>query len=162
MKKLFCFFAAAIVAAGCDFSKMKDTPEYIGPATPEIVDGQMTPEVLLSLGRLSDPQISPDGKTILYGVSYTSIEENRSCRNLFITPASGGEKIQLTRSGQSISCARWGKNGKYIWYLQGGQLWRAPFLGTELGKAVKMSHIPAGIEEFGFSPDWVRIYFICY
>ena len=33
-----------------------------------VTDGQMTPEVLLALGRLSDPQVSPDGKYILYGV----------------------------------------------------------------------------------------------
>ena len=160
MKKLFFFFAAALAAAGCNFSKMKDNPEYIGPASPEIVDGHMTPEVLLSLGRLSDPQISPDGKTVLYGVSYTSIEQNRSCRNLFIIPATGGEKIQLTRSGQSISCARWSKDGKYIWYLKGGQLWKAPFLGKELGKAVKMSSVPAGIEEFCLSPDEEHILYV--
>ena len=51
---------------------------YIGPSDIRIEDGIMTPEALLSLGRLSDPQLSPDGRWILYGVSYTSIEENRS------------------------------------------------------------------------------------
>lgn len=44
---------------------------YIGPAEIKVEDGRMTPEVLLSLGRLSDPQLSPDGRWILYGVSYT-------------------------------------------------------------------------------------------
>lgn len=48
---------------------------YIGPAQIEIKDGKMTPEALLAFGRVSDPQLSPDGKTILYGVSYISIEE---------------------------------------------------------------------------------------
>ena len=57
---------------------------YIGPSDIKVEDGRMTPEVLLSLGRLSDPQLSPDGRWVLYGVSYTSIEENRSCRNLFL------------------------------------------------------------------------------
>ena len=45
-----------------------------------ITDGKMTPEVLLALGRLSDPQVSPDGKKIIYGVSYTSVPENKSNR----------------------------------------------------------------------------------
>ena len=77
---------------------------YIGPSDIKIEDGRMTPEALLSLGRLSDPQLSPDGHWILYGVSYTSIEENRSCRNLFLGEViknddgslSFGDKIQLT------------------------------------------------------------------
>ena len=161
MKKLFLALSAAmVVVAGCNDGAMKEKEGYIGPATPEIVDGHMTPEVLLSLGRLSDPQLSPDGKMILYGVSYASIAENRSCRNLFISPAAGGDKIQLTRSPKSISCARWDKDGSHIWYLQGGQLWKAPFKAGKLGKAVKMSDIPAGIEEFGFSPDGENILYI--
>ena len=41
---------------------------YIGPSDIKIEDGRMTPEALLSLGRLSDPQLSPDGHWILYGV----------------------------------------------------------------------------------------------
>ena len=57
---------------------------YIGQSDIVIENGHMTPEALLAFGRLSDPQMSPDGEYILYGVSYTSTAENRSCRNLFI------------------------------------------------------------------------------
>ena len=57
---------------------------YIGQSDIVIADGKMTPEALLAFGRLSDPQVSPDGEYILYGVSYTSTKDNRSCRNLFI------------------------------------------------------------------------------
>ena len=66
---------AALALIACNNSEMKPQKAYIGPSDIEIQDGRMTPEVLLSLGRLSDPQLSPDGKTILYGVSYTSIAE---------------------------------------------------------------------------------------
>ena len=45
----------------------KENPDYIGMQSPEIHDGKMTPEVLLALGRISDPQLSPDGQYILYG-----------------------------------------------------------------------------------------------
>ncbi|MBR1544067.1 MAG: peptidase S9, partial [Muribaculaceae bacterium] len=41
-----------------------------------VENGQFTPELLNSLGRVSDPKVSPDGKKILYAVSYESIEQN--------------------------------------------------------------------------------------
>ena len=44
---------------------------YIGKSNIVIEDGKMSPEALLAFGRMSDPQVSPDGKHILYGVSYT-------------------------------------------------------------------------------------------
>ena len=95
---------------------------YIGPSDISIADGVMTPEALLAMGRLTDPQLSPDGSRILYGVSYTSIEENRSCRNLFLINPDGSGKVQLTRYAKSVSNARWSNDGKSIWFIQGGQL----------------------------------------
>ena len=50
----------------------KEDSGYVGPSDIQIEDGVMTPETLLALGRLSDPQLSPDGTRILYGVSYNS------------------------------------------------------------------------------------------
>ena len=133
---------------------------YIGPSDIKIEDGRMTPEVLLSLGRLSDPQLSPDGHWILYGVSYTSIEENRSCRNLFLTEVLKGEngnlafgdKVQLTSDGKSVSNARWSLDGKSIYFIQGGQLYNASISITD-GKASlstrnQLSKVEAGIGEF--------------
>ena len=105
---------------------MKPQEGYIGPSALKVEDGHMTPELLLSLGRLSDPQLSPDGKTILYGVSYTSIAENRSVRNLFTIPGGGRRPTQLTMDGKSIASARWSPDGESIFFLQGGQLYKAP------------------------------------
>ena len=56
------------MAVSC--AQQKEDSGYIGPSDIQITDGVMTPETLLSLGRLSDPQLSPDGSRILYGVSY--------------------------------------------------------------------------------------------
>ena len=61
--------------------KKADKEAFIGKPEIEIKDGIFTPEAMLAMGRLSDPQVSPDGTKILYGVSYTSIEQNRSCNN---------------------------------------------------------------------------------
>ncbi|MDD6252547.1 MAG: prolyl oligopeptidase family serine peptidase [Candidatus Cryptobacteroides sp.] len=143
----------------------KDGKAYIGPSDIKIEDGKMTPEVLLAFGRLSDPQLSPDGNTILYGVSYTSVEENRSCRNLFIVNADGTDRKQLTKEGNSISCARWINGGKGIAYIQKGQLWTAEIRGLggtspKLVKKTRISDIPAGISEFKISPDGSKVMYI--
>ena len=171
--------AAVLMMTNCTPKQEADS-RYIGPARPEITDGKMTPEALLSLGRLSDPQLSPDGKFVLYGVSYTSIEENRSCRNLFLSCLEDtasfrqGDRIQLTADGQSLSCARWSLDGSSLFYVQGGQLWKASLdlrgaRAVEGGQdapdadalkgRVRLSDIPAGIGEFSLSPDQSQVLF---
>ena len=143
-----------------------DSDGYIGRSSISVTDGRMTPEALLSLGRLSDPQVSPDGKHILYGVSYTSIEENRSVRNLFICNIDGTGNQQLTTSGKSISNARWYNDGSGIYFLMGGQMWSAHIDEKdgrwELTDLYKMTEIPGGITEFKMSPDQHSIMYSSY
>lgn len=155
---------SALLAMNCNCEK--EAAEYIGPSDIEITDGKMTPEVLLSFGRLSDPQLSPDGKTILYGVSYTSIEDNRTCRNLFVANVDGTSPRQLTKDGKSISCARW-TTGNTITYIQGGQIWQATVRGLsgdnpKLVKRTQLSNVPNGIGEFKLSPDEKSLMYISY
>jgi len=151
---------AAIGLIACNNQEMKPQKGYIGPSDIEITDGRMTPEVLLSLGRLSDPQLSPDGKTILYGVSYTSIEENRSVRNLFAISVEGGDPVQLTMDGKSISGARWSKDGDAIFFLQGGQLFKAAFVKGKLGKRQQITDIEGGIDDYLLSPDNAQFLYV--
>jgi len=168
-KSTFIVAAATLLIMGC--SKKADSsatdPSYIGPSGYVETKGRMTPEMMLSLGRLSDPQLSPDGEWILYGVSYTSIDENRSCRNLFMTPAKGGEKVQLTKSGKSISCARFSPDGKTVYYIMDSQMYSSPLSGLDsgkpsLGKAEKISDVKEGIGEFKLSSDGKKVLYISY
>ena len=147
---------------------MKDssTPEYIGKPEVEVAGGKMTPEILLSLGRLSDPQVSPDGTKILFGISCTSIAENRSCNNLYICNADGSGLQQLTHSGKRISNARWYAGGNELMYLLDGQIWLAKIKGKDgslrlaTDKAIRLSDIPEGISEFKLSPDGSMVMYV--
>ena len=157
MKTKYLAVAAAVLAlAACNNTEMKPDKAYVGPSSLQVEGGHMTPELLLSLGRLSDPQLSPDGKTILYGVSYTSIAENRSVRNLFVMPADGGEPTQLTMDGKSIASARWSKDGSAIYFLQGGQLYKAPFKNGKLGKRMQLSDILSLLSS-SFGSSWLAV-----
>ncbi|MCD8208143.1 MAG: prolyl oligopeptidase family serine peptidase, partial [Bacteroidales bacterium] len=135
---------------------------YIGRT--ELKTERFTPEVLLALGRISDPQLSPDGNFFLYGVSYNSIEENRSCRNIFIASVDGATIEQLTFDGKSISNARFCDGGGKIIFVQDGQIWCAPLRGSQghfsLGKRVRLSNVPNGVSEFALSPDESKIMYV--
>lgn len=173
-KALPKFFKTLAIVAGCSvigygcgwiYSNVmkKDANEggqYIGQSQIKIEDGVMTPETLLAFGRLSDPQLSPDGKKILYGVAYTSIEQNRSCRNLFICDVDGSNRVQLTQSPKSISNARWSLDGKSIFYIMGGQMYKAPYAAGKMGIGAKLSEVPSGIAEFKLSPNQNSVLYI--
>ena len=139
---------------------------YIGKSGIVIEDGKMSPEALLAFGRMSDPQVSPDGKHILYGVSYTSVEENRSVRNLFICNIDGSGNRQLTTSGKSISNARWHNDGSGIYFLMQGQIWSGNVKSRkgswELCDLCQVTDIPGGISEFRMSPDESMIMYSSY
>ncbi len=159
--QLFAMAATVMALIACN-SNREMTPQegYIGPSDIQITDGHMSPEVLLSLGRVSDPQLSPDAKTILYGVSYTSIQENRSVRNLFTIPVEGGDPVQLTMDGKSISAARWSPDGEVIYFLQGGQLYKAPYREGRLGAREQLTDIPSGVEDYALSPDASQLMYV--
>ncbi|MBO4624721.1 MAG: S9 family peptidase [Bacteroidales bacterium] len=159
-RKIFALGAALMVLAACKTNEMKPQEGYIGPTQMEIADGRMTPEVLLALGRLSDPQLSPDKKTILYGVSYTDIAANRSVRNLFTIPVEGGDPTQLTMDGKSIASARWSPDGQSIFFLQGGKLFEAPYKDGKLGQRVLKADVPGGIDDYVLSPDATQMIYV--
>ena len=158
MKKCFIGLLALVVLMSC--GKTDEGKGYVGRSEVNIQNGVMTPEVLLSLGRMSDPQLSPDGSRILYGVSWNDIAENRSCRNLWLCNTDGSSNVQLTRYAKSVSCARWSSDGKAIFFIQGGQIWKAPLAGNKLGKKVKLSDVPAGVSEFKLSPDQDKLIYL--
>src|SRR5574344_230505 len=138
----------------------KEEKGYIGPSDIKIENGVMTPETLLALGRLTDPQLSPDSTKILYGVSYTSIPKNSSCRNLFVCDLDGSGKIQLSRYASSATNARWSGDGSKIYFVQDGQIWEAAFKGKSPGRKSKISNVPSGISEFKISPDGKNIIYV--
>ncbi len=139
---------------------------YGGKSDIVIENGHMTPEALLAFGRISDPQTSPDGQHILYGVSYTSTEDNRSVRNLYICNLDGTDNQELTHSGKSISNARWSSNGKHISFLMGGQIWTAGISEKNgvwsLENAKRISNVANGVSEFKISPDESKVMYISY
>lgn len=124
----------------------------------EVVDGQYTPEIMHRLGKVSDPQVSPDGSKILYGVTYTSIEQNKGNRELYIMNIDGSNNVKVTNSPKSESNARWISDSK-VMYMRGGEIFCANVVnGTLVGE--QKIDAPAGIEGFELSPSANKIMYV--
>lgn len=162
MKKLAFLLLAAVVFFGCSEEETtNETSMNYVPETPTLESDIMTPEVLWSFGRLGGAQLSPDGETVLYAVTYYNIEEDKSYRDLYTIPTQGGEAVNITNTGSNESGAAWRPDGKKIGYLSSlsgsSQLWEINPDGSD---AVQVSNIEGGISGFSYSPDQLKIFFI--
>jgi dipeptidyl aminopeptidase/acylaminoacyl peptidase len=120
----------------------------------------MTPEILWSFGRVSDIQLSPDTKTVLFGISYYSIKEDKGNRDLYSIDVKTKEMKQLTRTSFGEYNAVWRPDGKKIGFLSSEsgsmQLWEMNPDGSD---KKQISDIEGGITGFKYSPDQTKILF---
>lgn len=159
MKNIFAFTVLALVMASCQVTlTQEDEAPLITKNSLTLSSDIMTPEVLWSFGRLGDVQVSPDGTKILYGVSYYSIEQNRSNRELFVMNADGSGKLQLTETPENEFNAVWHPDGKRIVYLSSssGEVQAWVMSGDGSGKQ-QISEVEGGLASLAFSPDGTRV-----
>jgi len=119
-----------------------------------------TPELLWQLGRVSEAVLSPDGKQILFGITYYNVEQNKGNRDLYLISSTGGAYKQLTNTEYSEQNALWRPDGKKIGYLAPAndvmQIWEMNPDGTD---AKPVSNIAGGVESFLYAPSGNRILF---
>ncbi len=162
MKKLALAFLAAIVLFSCMQKETKTTSigNYV-PETPHLSSDIMTPEVLWSFGRLGGAQVSPNRKTVLYTVTYYNIEANKSYRDIYTIPISGGKAKNITNSAAKEFNAVWRPDGKKIGFLSSVsgsvQMWEMDPNGN---KPKQVSTIEGGISGFKYSPDQSKIFYL--
>lgn len=138
------------------------TPAATGQNVTKAPGGKFTPEVLNSFGRVSDPQVSPDGKRVLYGVTRIDIAANKSNRDLWVMDIDGKNATQLTNTPNSESNAVWIDGGKRIAFVYKddkadkavNQVWVMNADGT--GRQC-VSSMKKDIEGFSISPDEKKI-----
>lgn len=115
-------------------------------------------EALEALGRVSGPAVSPDGKKVLYGVSYESVEQNKSNNELYVMNIDGSDATRLTHTPQSEGQAAWINGGKEIAFVaeKDGkpQMWVMNADGT--GCRV-VSRLENGVAGFLVSPDGKKV-----
>ncbi|MCP4202305.1 MAG: S9 family peptidase [bacterium] len=115
---------------------------------------------LVSMDRLSDPQVSPAGDEIVFVRRVTDLEADRGRTDLWEIAVDGGDVHQLTLHEESDSNPRWSSNGSAIYFLStrsgSSQVWRLPAAG---GKAKQVTSLPLDVANLEVSPDGSRIAF---
>ncbi len=109
---------------------------------------------MLAMDRIGDPQVSPDGKWIVFVVSHTDLEHNRRRSELWIVGADGAGLRPLTARESGDDSPRWAADGGSLWFLSSrsgsAQIWR---IRPDGGEAQQATHLPLDVNAFLPSPD---------
>jgi dipeptidyl aminopeptidase/acylaminoacyl peptidase len=114
---------------------------------------------------VSDPQISPDGKSIAYIVSRMNMEQDRNDRELVLLDIPTAAQRVLTHDRKDASAPRWSPAGDRIAFLaaigpakeEKAQIF---ILSMRGGDAQKITDAPSGVEQFAWRPNGAEIAYV--
>jgi dipeptidyl aminopeptidase/acylaminoacyl peptidase len=160
MKKAAICVVAVLLTACTTQPDKKDSGNYV-PETPKLTSDIMTPEVLWSFGRLAEPSVSPDGKSMAYTVTYYNVPENKSYRDIYLLNITNKESVRITDTKSNESSPQWRPDGKKIGYLTAvsgaSQLWEMNPDGSD---PIQVTNSDLDINGFSYSPEQSKIFLI--
>jgi dipeptidyl aminopeptidase/acylaminoacyl peptidase len=131
---------------------------------PSFTPGQkhpLTPIEIISLRHPSDPQMSPDGKRIVFTVQQAFLEANKNRSALFLISADQEREPTKLLEETDISEVRWNPSGDFITYVSNKsgepQVWR---LWPETGHSEQVTRHVVGVTEYAWSPDGQQLAFL--
>jgi dipeptidyl aminopeptidase/acylaminoacyl peptidase len=111
-------------------------------------------QTLWTLARVSDPQVSPDGKMVAFSVTQPDAAQNKKFNRIYVVPISGGTPKEVGNVGDSNERPRWSPDGKKLSFTSdkggGSQIWTMDADGGNVRQLTKLSS-----EAYGqlYSPD---------
>ncbi len=145
--RIACLVLAGAVSLGS--VALGSTP---GPA--------LTVEDLVRLKRLSDPQISPDGRLLAFVQRETDLEANRGRTSLWLLDLAEPNPLprRITAAAANDSSPRWAPDSRTLYFLSGrsgtSQVWRMDLPATEVHQ---VSNYPLEVGSLKVSPRGDRM-----
>ncbi len=100
-------------------------------------------QTLLSLARIGDPQVSPDGRLVAFAVQTVDVPNDKKITQIYVTPISGGVPRQITQAGQDNERPRWSADSRRIAFTsdRGGssQIWMMDADGSNARQITNLS-----------------------
>jgi dipeptidyl aminopeptidase/acylaminoacyl peptidase len=111
---------------------------------------------------IADPQISPDGKSVVIVVSRPDYVQNRYNAELVLVDVASGKRTVLTQDRFVVSSPRWSPNGEQLAFLsrigQGKDATTQIFLlNMQGGEAKQITKAAKGVQHFAWSPNSIDI-----
>jgi len=124
-------------------------------------------EDMMSLKRISSPQVSPNGKWVLFSAVDVSLKDNKKTPHLWVVPLAGGEARQLTSGPAGEDRGRWAPDGQQLLFVSSrdgsSQIWVASFdsnNGQISGDPRKVTSISTEADGAMWSPEGKTILFV--
>ena len=143
--------ALLLAVAAPALAQTPPAPQPPGPA----VANAFTYQDMISANRLGDPQVSPDGKTVLYSLTTTDVVANKRASTIWSLPL-GGEATQLALPA-GANTVRFAPDGSILFLaaVDGiSQVWRAAADGSG---ARAITDLPLDVNAFRISPDGTKL-----
>ncbi|MGC2328159.1 MAG: S9 family peptidase, partial [Candidatus Sulfotelmatobacter sp.] len=121
-------------------------------------------EDMMKLKRVGEPEVSPDGKWVIFSVVDVDLEANTKTPHIWIVPTAGGQEREII-ADQDGDRPRWSPDGKRFAFLStkegGSQVWIAEFEGAAGTVTAKHKLTDIVTEASGelWSPDGKNILF---
>lgn len=140
-------------------------------AVPRVPAAQrpITVDDLLKMHRVSEPQLSPDGRWVAYVVTDVVYEENRTNSDIWLVSTEGGEPRRLTHSPKHDRHPRWSPDGRWLAFESnrdgGFQVWVMAVAGLSTGsdpggEAQKITTISTEATQPVWAPTGDRLAFV--
>ncbi|MHC4602459.1 MAG: dipeptidyl-peptidase 5 [Planctomycetota bacterium] len=115
---------------------------------------------MLAMDRISEPQVSPDGRWIVFVLRETDLEANVGRTDLWLIGTDGTGLRRLTSHPLKDFNPCWAPDGKSVWFIsarsESSQVWRIRIDG---GEAQQVTDEPLDVGNLVVSPDGKHIGF---